>query len=78
MDMLLLSGNLRHARGLDDWRPPLAFRELGGFFLVGVDAAKGLPIRVIYRYQVVMMTAAPVFSKLGLSVAHRFSRRFTG
>ena len=71
------SGHLQDARRLDHRRAPLALRKLRSFFFVGVHAAKGLSVRVVHSYQIMMMAAAPVFSKFGFSVAHRLSRRFT-
>jgi hypothetical protein len=67
---------LEYARGFDNRGAPLPFREFRSFFFVGVNAAEGLSVRIIYGYQKVVMPATSVFSELRFSIAHRLARRF--
>src|SRR5258708_32663757 len=70
------SGNLRDARGLDDGRAALAFSKAGGFFLLGVNPAKGFAVGVIDGDQEVMMFSAAILSEFRLSVPDRFAGTF--
>jgi len=60
--------NLRNARGFYDRRAALAFGEAGGFFLVGINPAKGFAVGVIDGDQEMMMFSAAIFPEFRLSV----------
>ena len=70
------SGNLRHAGRLYHRRTPLAIGEFRRFFLIGVDSPEGLAIGVIHGNEVMMVTAATVFSELRLLIPHRLAGCF--
>jgi len=67
------SGNLRHSGGFNDRRSPLTVSELRRLLLIRIHSAEGFAISVVHGDQVMMMTAATVFSELGLLIPHRLT-----
>ena len=60
------SADLQYPRGLHDGRLSLPLGELGGLFLVRIDARESLAIFVKYGDLPMLMFSPPIFPKLGM------------
>src|ERR1700752_3654448 len=70
------SRDLRDACGFDDRRTPLALREPRRLFLVGINAAKRLAIRLIDGHKEMVVTPAAILAEFGLFIPDGLSGRF--